>query len=263
MHQFRLAVATRCFRQPLMDSLKSAALLSVEGVQFDLRNEVTSSDLTESGRRQFMHRISELNLVVAGASYPLTRPLTEEQEIDKRVAELRQALTFAYSIQAKTLCCKVGRIPAEKDSKPRQLLVEVLNDLASHANHVGTVLCVTPTDDSAEDLLALMNDVKAGPMGIDFDPAHFAITGRSNPEALRQLYAVTTHVQVRDGFRGFDGGGQEAAVGYGVVDWRELLAVLGEIDYRGWLTAIRNQGDDRANDLVRAVKTVRQILLGG
>jgi len=29
MHQFRLAVATRCFRQPLMDSLVSAANLGV------------------------------------------------------------------------------------------------------------------------------------------------------------------------------------------------------------------------------------------
>lgn len=263
MHQFRLAVATRCFRQPLMDSLKSAADIGVQGVQFDLRNEVVAAELTETGRRQFLHRVSELNLTISGASYPLTRPLTEESEIDRRVAELRAAMTFAYSLKAKTLCCKVGRIPEDRESKSRQLLVEVLNDLASHANHVGTVLCITPTNDSADDLLSLVQEVKAGPIGIDFDPAHFALTGRSNSEALRTLYAVTMHVQLRDGFRGFDGGGQEAAVGSGVVDWTELLALLGEIDYRGWLTAIRNQGDDRGNDVARAVKTIGKLLLGG
>ena len=263
MHEFRLAVATRCFREPLMDSLKSAADLSVEGVQFDLRNEVIATDLTETGRRQFLHRVSELNLTICGASFPLSRPLTEESEIDRRVNELRDAMTFAYSLKAKTLCCKVGRIPEDRASKSRQLLVEVLNDLASHANRVGTVLCITPTNDSAEDLLALVEEVKSGPIGIDFDPAHFALTGRSNTEALRVLHAVTMHVQLRDGFKGFDGGGQEAAVGSGVVDWAELLAVLGEIDYRGWLTAVRNQGDDRANDIARAMKHVRRLLLGG
>ena len=71
------------------------------------------------------------------------------------------------------------------------------------------------------------------------------------------------HVQLRDGFRGFDGGGQEATVGSGVIDWMELLAVLGEIDYQGWLTAIRNQGDNRANDIERAIKYTRNLLIGG
>lgn len=263
MHQFRLAVATRCFRQPLMDSLKSAANIGVEGVQFDLRNEVVATELTDTGRRQFLHRLTELNLKISGASYPLSRPLTDESEIDRRVSELRSAMTFAYSLKARTLCCKVGRIPEDRESKSRQLLVEVLNDLANHANHVGTVLCITPTNDSAEDLLALVQEVKSGPIGIDYDPAHFALTGRSNSEALRVLHAVTMHVQLRDGFRGFDGGGQEATVGNGVVDWPELLALLGEIDYRGWLTAIRNQGDERANDVAQAIKHVGRILLGG
>ncbi len=246
-----------------MDSLKSAADLSVQGVQFDLRNEFVSTGLTDTGRKQFLHRVGELNLSISGASFPLSRPLTEEHEIDRRVNELRDAMTFAYSLKAKTLCCKVGKIPEDRESKSRRLLVEILNDLASHANRIGTVLCITPTNDSPEELLALTEEVKSGPMGIDYDPAHFALTGRSNTEALRLLHAVTMHVQLRDGFKGFDGGGQEAAVGSGVVDWTELLALLGEIDYRGWLTAIRNQGDDQANDIARAVKYVGRLLLGG
>lgn len=246
-----------------MDSLVSASNLGVEGVQFDLRNEVVAAELTETGRRQFLHRVRELNLTLSGASYPLSRPLTEETEIDRRVDELRNAMTFAYSLKVTTLCCKVGRIPEDRDSRSRKLLVEILTDLAGHANRVGTVLCITPTNDSAEDLLALIQEVKSGPIGIDYDPAHFALTGRSNTEAMRVLHSVIMHVQLRDGFKGFDGGGQEAAVGSGVVDWTELLAVLGEIDYRGWLTAVRNQGDDRANDIVRAVKYVGRLLLGG
>jgi L-ribulose-5-phosphate 3-epimerase len=262
MHQFRLAVATRCFRQPLLDSLVSAARLGVEGVQFDLRNEVVAAQLSDTGQRQFLHRLSELNLTIAGAAYPLTRPLTEEHQIDERVSELRNALKFAYSLKAGTLCCKVGKIP-EAASKSRQLLVEVLNDLARYSNHIGTVLCITPTNDSCQDLLTLLGDVQAGPIGVDFDPAHFAMTGRSSTEALRALHAVALHVQLRDGFRGFDGGGQEAAVGSGAIDWTELLAQLGEIDYRGWLTAIRNQGDDRGGDVTRAVQQVRRLLLGG
>lgn len=263
MPQFRLAVATRCFRQPLLASLKSASDLSVRGVQLDLNTEVVASELTDTGRRQLLHRVSELGLTISGAVFPLTQPLTEERELDRRVTSLREAMTFAYSLKATTLCCRVGHIPADRTSKQRLLLVEVLNDLARHGNHVGTVLCITPTDDSAEELAALVGEIKTGPLGIDFDPAHFAMTGRSSTEALRTLHAVTSHVQLRDGLRDFSGGSQEAAVGQGTIDWPEVFALLGEIDYRGWMTAIRTQGDDRPGDIARAVKFLRQLLPGG
>ena len=262
MPQFQLAVATRCFRQPLLASFKSACDLSVRGVQLDLSSEVTASGLTESGRRQMLHRISELGLTISGATVPLTQPLTEERELDRRVTALRDAMTFAYSLKATTLCCRVGHIPADRTSKQRQLLVEILSDLARHGNHVGTVLCITPTDDSAEELAALVAEIKSGPIGIDFDPAHFAMTGRSSIEALRALHAVISHVQLRDGLRDFSGGSQEAAVGHGTIDWPEVFALLGEMDYQGWMTAIRTQGDDRPGDIARAVGFVREMLPG-
>ena len=262
MPQFRLAVATRCFRQSLPASLQTASELHVQGVQFDVGSEVTSSGLTESGRRQFLHRIGELNLVVAGAVFPLTHPLTDGRELDRRVTALRDAMTFAYAIKASTLCCRVGRIPTDRESKERQLLVEILTDLARHGNHVGTVLCLTPTDDSAEELVALVDEIKSGPLGIDFDPAHFAMTGRSSTEALRKLHAVVSHVQLRDGLRDFSGGSQEAAVGHGTIDWPEVFALLSEMDYRGWVTAVRTQGDDRPGDVARAVKFLRELLPG-
>ena len=109
---------------------------------------------------------------------------------------------------------------------------------------------------------ALLDEIKTGPIGVDFDPAHFVMTGRSVTDSLRTLHNLVMHVQLRDGIHGIDGG-QEETVGYGNVDWAEVLALLGEMDYRGWLTSIRNQGDDRANDTVRAVKFIRKMLLGG
>ena len=262
MPQFRLAIATRCFRQSLQTSFKSASGLNATGVQLDLNNEVSALSLSDTGRRHLLHHISELNLSVAGATFPLKHPLTEETELDRRVSSLRDAMTFAYSLKATTLCCRVGRIPSDHASKSRQLLVEILSDLARHGNHVGPILCITPTDDSAEELTALVDEIKSGPLGIDFDPAHFAMTGRSSTEALRKLHAVVSHVQLRDGLRDFSGGSQEAAVGHGTIDWPEVFALLCEMDYRGWVTAVRTQGDDRPGDVARAVKYLRELLPG-
>lgn len=261
MHQFRLSVATRCFTQPLRNSIMSAASLNVAGVQFDLRHELAATELTETGRRDLLHQLNEQGLKISGAVFPLQHPLYEPNKIDLRVAALRDAMKFAYSIKANTICFRTGRIP-EPDTKERQLLVEVLEDLARYANHVGTLLAVTPTNDSAESLKTLIDDIKTGPIGLDFDPAHFAMTGRSVIDSLKLLHNLVLHVQLRDGVHGIDGG-QEVAVGEGNVDWIEVMALLGEMDYRGWLTSIRTVGDNRMHDLSRSVKLIQRILLGG
>ena len=262
MHQFRLAVATRCFNQPLVASFDSAAELNVAGLQFDIRNEIRANELTATGRRDFLHQIKEHGLTVAGAIFPLNYPLYEPDKIDVRVAAIRDALKFAYSIGANPLCFRVGKIPEKADSIERKLLVESLCDLARYGNHVGTLPTITPTNDSAETLRKLMNEVKTGPIGIDFDPAQFAMTGQPVSESLRTLHDLVFHVQLRDGVHGIEGG-QESAVGQGNVDWVEVLALLGETDYRGWLTSIRNDGNDRARDISRGIKFIQRILLGG
>ncbi len=262
MHQFRQAVATRCFSQPLRESIKSAAELNVAGIQFDVRTEVRSGELTDTGRRDLLHQIGEYGLKVAGAVFPLNHPLYEADKIDVRLAAIRDAMKFAYSLKAPTLCFRVGRIPEDPASKERLLLVEALCDLARYANHIGTLLAITPTNDSAETLKTLLDAVQTGPIGIDFDPAHFAMTGRPVVESLRTLHNLVMHVQLRDGIHGIDGG-QEEPVGQGNVDWGEVMALLGEMDYRGWLTAIRSQGEDRTHDLSRGVKFIQRLLLGG
>jgi sugar phosphate isomerase/epimerase len=262
MSPIRLAVATRCLNLPLLAALKRTSDWGVAGVQLDLRSELAMSDLTDTGRRQLLHRINELSLTVAGAVFPLSHPLSDETELDRRVTLLQEAMKNAFSLKAGVLCCKVGRIPTERDSKAWRLLVEVVNDLARYGNHIGTILCITPTNDAADDLMALVGEIKAGPIGIDFDPAHFAMTGQSSIDSLRLLHAHVRHVQLRDGLRDFTGGGQEAPLGQGTIDWREHIALLGEMDYRGWLTALRTQGEDRPTDTARAIKYIRQLVPG-
>ena len=52
----------------------------------------------------------------------------------------------------------------------------------------------------------------------------------------------------------------EVALGRGEVDWSEFLAVIDEIMYRRWITAIRTQGDDRMRDISNAVQYFKQIM---
>lgn len=258
----RIAIATRGFGQPLESSIRLAGEAGAAGVQLDVRDELQAADLSDTGRRQFLHRLTGRGMKVASATFPLRRPLYDQQHLDVRVASLKKAMQFAYDLGASVLTTRVGPIPAEAEGTSYPLLCEVLNDLARHGNHVGVTLAVAPDSESPQTLRKLLDAVKSGPIGVDFDPAAFAISRHSPVQALRDLHAFVSHFQARDAVREFDGGGLEVPLGRGEVDWVELLPQLDEIEYRGWTSVVRTQGDDKPGDITRAVKFLRQVVLG-
>lgn len=262
MHNLRIALATRCLQLPLRQSLRAAAEYGATGVQFDVRDELRASELTETGRRQFLHALGEHGLSVPSVTFPTRRGFTEQAELEARVAATRAAMQFAWQLRAPVLTLRLGRIPTEKEGKEYQLLHDVVSDLARHGNQVGVTIAITPMHDSPEMLAALIASVRTGPIGIDFDPAAFLLGGHKPEAAFRQLYPSIVHFTVRDAVRDIDGGGVEVPVGRGEVEWIELLPLLDEIAYPGWLTVVRNQGDDKRGDTARAIQYLKNIGLG-
>lgn len=263
MHRFRLAVATRCFELPLRASLLQAAECGAEGIQLDLRQELNPQEWNETARRDLQHLLDELGLRIAGTTFHLKRTLCDAEGLDRRMQALKQAMTWSYALQSRVLTFRLGPLPAESETLAAITLREILDELARHANHVGVMLAVTPGRASAEQLQHVFSSIQSGPLGIDFDPAQFELQGQKSDAALRTLHSLTQHVQLRDGLTDVDGTGQETPVGQGAVPWLEVLATLGEIEYSGWLTAVRTQGSDKPGDLQRAISYVRRLLQGG
>jgi sugar phosphate isomerase/epimerase len=258
----RIAVATSPFRLPIRRAIPAAAECGAQGVQFDARTEVKPEDYGETARRQLLYELSERSLSVASLTFPLRRPLHDAEHLDLRIAAIRQAMEFAAQLRAKTLTVRGGRLPEAADSPDLQRLRDVLRDLARFGNHVGVVLALTHVGDLPAPLVALIQEIKEGPLGIDFDPAA-CVLARRNPSAdLREAHSVVTHIQVRDAIRDFDGAGLEVPVGRGEVDWPEILALVGEMHYTGWLTVRRTTGDDILGDTARAVQFIQNVALG-
>lgn len=263
LSRFSLAMATRCWGRAPWEDWPEIAATGAQGVQFDVRTELPPGQLTGTGLRDFLHRLTETGLKVTSTVFPLKRPLHDQMELDRKLAAIRSAMEFTHSLRCSLMCVPLGKLPQPDRVKDQQLLREMLDDLAAYANHVGVALAWTPVGDGAEDVGTILRNVKTGPVGIDFDPAYYVMTGRSSTESLRSVRDLTLHVQLRDGVRMLDGGGDETVLGDGAVDWVELLALLSEMEYAGWLTAVRHRGNNRAGDCTRAIQFVQRTLLGG
>jgi sugar phosphate isomerase/epimerase len=259
MHHLRLAVATRCLNQPLRSSLRASAAFGAKGIQFDVRDELRAVELGETGRRQLIHQVEELGLRVAATTFPTRRGFADQEQLDARVAATRAAMEFTRQMRASVLTLRLGKIPAEKESNDYRLLTDVVSDLARHGNQVGVTLAVTPTHDSPEALGGFLESIKTGPIGIDFDPAEFVLSGHAPEAAFRHLYRTIVHVTARDAIRDVGGGGVEVALGRGEVDWIELLPLLEESAYTGWATVARMGGNDRPGDIARGVEFLTNV----
>src|SRR5262245_2917294 len=197
MPPLRIALATRCLNLPLRDALRAVAKLGAKGVQFDAREELRPGALTDTGRRQVQHLLSELGLSVASLAFPTRRSFYDEEQLDARVAAVKQAMLAAWQMQARVVTARIGKIPVERESKPYRILVDVLSDLARHANQVGATLAITPAHDSPQALGELLGSIKSGPLGIDFDPAALVMSGHEPAQSVRALHAHVLHFTAR------------------------------------------------------------------
>lgn len=262
MPAFRIAVATRHLTGDLRDKLLAASRLGATGVLLDLRDELLPADWTESAVRDFVRAGRELGLSIAGATIPLRRSLYDLDELDRRVAAVTGALRFAAQLGCPTLSFRCGRIPADAESEDSKTLRGVLSDLARLGLHVGVTPCLLPVWDNAEAILGLLQSITTGQCQVDFDPGQFAMTAVPVVPSLRTLHEWIGHVQLRDGVKQIDGQGQEVTVGQGDVNWLELLATLSEMNYRGWLTAVRQPVPEYPAELSRALGIVQRFTTG-
>jgi sugar phosphate isomerase/epimerase len=124
------------------------------------------------------------------------------------------------------------------------------------------VVAIGQGREPASRLVEILRTVTQGPIAINFDPAAAMTSDTSPTEALQGFGDLVTHVMVRDATRDLDGNGSEVPVGRGEVPWVELLALLQEMNYRGWLTVDRTQGDDRVGDAGRAIQFLKSVYRG-
>lgn len=262
MSRLRIAIPTQLFGEDLRQSILAAAEARADGIHMDARSEVKASALSETGRRQLLHYLKEVELRVASLGFPTRRSYYEPEQLDARVQATKAAMELANQLRAPILTVRIGRIPDDPASDQYAILTQVLNDLARHGNRVGTTLAVTPSRDSSEQLSQLIADVTDGPMGIDFDPASFVMSGQSPSEAFRAIHDHVVHVRARDAVRDMNGDAQEVVLGRGEVEWDELLALIDEAEFQSWITVDRTTGDDRSGDAVRAIQYLRNVAAG-
>ncbi len=259
MFAFKQAVATRCLAMPIRKAITAAAKMQADGIQLDVRHELNARDLSETGRRQLLHSIGQHNLQLASTFLPTRSALYDSANLDQRVSAIRGAMEFTRQLGTDVLTLSAGPIP-EANSKDYETLVEVLTELATHGNHVGTTLCLRSGSSNPDELLSLLHGIDTGPLGIDFDPAAAIAAGREAQSDYSVLHKLVRHVRATDSAVAADNSSIEVPIGQGRVPWLELTVMLGEGKFAGWMSVERITGSRKADDIQNGIEFLKSQL---
>jgi sugar phosphate isomerase/epimerase len=256
----KIGIQTRSLRQPLKTALQTASRLDADGVEIDVRTELPARDLSQTGLRQFLKLLNDLNLRVSAAAFPTRHGYDATVDLERRVLATQDAMRFAAQLGTDVVVNRVGSVPNESESSRLGQFLEVLTALASYGDRVGARLAAQTIGESPQQLARLLEALPEHTLGVDLHPSGLIAAGHSPQEAVELLGPHVLHVHACDAVRDVRTGQSTAVVlGRGTADLPELLGRLTEFDYRGWVTIECRESANPLAEIENAVAFLRAL----
>ena len=258
MLQIKVGIQLASLRLPFKQGLLTAARLGADAVEIDLRHELRPEELSRTGIRHVRKMLDDLNLRVSCASFRTRRGYDAAEGLDRRIEATKDALRTAYELGTTVVVNHIGRVMS--DSSSLDLMRQALADIGRHSQRVGATLAAETGAESGADLLKLIQSLPPGAIGVDLHPANLILHNQSPREAARALSEHVLHVHAADATRDLaERRNIEVPLGRGTAEFPELLAILEEHHYRGFITIERRQCDDQIHEIGQAVQYLRNL----
>jgi hypothetical protein len=129
-----------------------------------------------------------------------------------------------------------------------------LVEIGGLADRTTVSLALSASLASFDALLHALEQARCPWFGIDFDPSAIVAGGQEVGEALARAGQNLRHVRGRDAVRGEQGRSKPVVIGHGDAKWSELLTLLDEGAYGGWITIDPIELPDRRAAAVAGLK---------
>jgi sugar phosphate isomerase/epimerase len=262
----RIALQTQCLAQPLRQALHTASRLGAEGIQLNLRHELPAAELSDTAVRHLRKLLDDLNLRVGSTAFPTRQGYATPHNLERRLQATIQAMQAASKLASPDIRRRSGRVSAAgaapvsvaaEAASTRSTLLEALTTLAAAGNRLGVQIAIQCPSAHPDDLLAFMQELPEGLVGADLSPADVILHGRDPRRDAQTLGQYVAHVFANDAVGGTTGG--QVELGRGVADLPEVLAVLEEHSYRGWVTVERRHSPQPVEDAANAIAFLRSL----
>jgi sugar phosphate isomerase/epimerase len=228
-------------------------------VEIDARNELRPGELSGTGLREFHKLLENLNLRVSAVAFPTRRGYDEADDLERRVQATQAAMRFARELRAEIVVNRAGQVPEDSNDPHFTRLVEALTAIGMYGERVGARLALQTAGERPQDLARLIDALPAQSVGVDLHPTGLILSGQTPRDVVDVLGPHVLHVHACDAVRDAGGRSIEVELGRGSADLPELLGLLTEYDYRGWVTVERRESANPIGEIENAVAFLRAL----
>jgi L-ribulose-5-phosphate 3-epimerase len=235
--------------------------MKAEGIQVDATGDLAPDKLGETGRRELRNLLRSFNEELAALAFPLRRGLDSAENQDTRLGRLFRVMELSVNLGAGRVVTPCPRIPDDPATPRGNILREALAALGAHGDRVGCALALEIGFDPAAKVRDYLAGFDTGSLKVTYDPANMLMHGHDPLGNLAPLKGFLAHVHARDArSASLSRGLEEVPLGAGDVDWMAFTATLQVLDFDGFLTVERDQGEDRLRDVANGVKFLRRFI---
>ena len=259
MKSLRVGIVVESTGLSVRGAITEAARMGAAGIQVDAAGELHPDNLGGTARREFRNLLRSSDQELAALGVPLRHGLDVAENQQPRIDKVRKVMQLAFDLGARKVVVPCPHIPDDPASTRAQLMREALLALGTFGDRVGTVLALEIGFDPADKVKGYLDGFETGSLKVTYDPANMLVNGHAPLANLTPLQGWIAHVHARDArSAGVSRGMQEVPLGAGDVDWMAFAATLQVIEYDGFLTVEREQGQSRLADVTAGVKFLKR-----
>ncbi len=259
MQPLKLGIVVESTGLSLRAAIEAAARMGARGIQADAVGDLLPTALGGTGRREFRNLLRSFDLELAALNVPLRRGLDTAEDLQPRIEWVRKVMELGFELGAPRVVVPCPKLPDDETTPRAKFMRESLQALGAFGDRTGCFLALEAGFDPADKLRDYLATFDTGSLKVTYDPANFLLHGHDPLANLMPLAGLIAHVHARDArSAGLSRGLQEVPVGAGDVDWLAFTATLQVLEFRGFLTVDREQGDDKLTDIINGVKFLKR-----
>ena len=178
MNRIKIGVRLESFGLPLRRALQEAERLGVGGVQVDAAGDLSPTNLSQTGRREFLHLLRSHNLELTALGCPLRHGLDTPENQEPRIDHVRKVMSLSFDLGPRIAIVQAGPIPGRRKIWRRpQLMTDSLATSASTATAPARCWRWRPGRNRARCWRSSSTASTRGSLGVNLDPANLLMHG--------------------------------------------------------------------------------------
>ena len=276
MYQFPIGAIIDCFRTDFDDALRQAAELGAKGIQmYATTGEHSPEVMTTAMRREMLDKVESHGLCFSAICGDFGKGFWDPQENPRLIEGSKRIMEMAQELETNIVTTHIGVVPEDKNNDRYKVMQEACFELSRYADSIGAHFAIETGPETSAVLKEFLDSLGSTGVGVNLDPANLVmVTGDDPVQAVYNLQKYIVHTHAKDGKQIFykdpeivyglkkdvivtEDSFIEVPLGEGSVNWKEYLAALEDIGFKGFLTIEREVGDDPEKDIRKAVEFLK------